>query len=368
MVNFRKCNYQVYLLLTSLFIQDCSKDLNWSDFDDSYQYYQTELRIEGMLSHSDFSQSVIRIDRTISLDNSTLFNGLDDNGDWVSFSDINNNGQWDPGEPLNDDIGVPDSDSDSDLPPRGRGNGLPDSGEPHVDDLLEILPNIQDSTFQSIILRESTSQDFIAEFEWSNRAGTVVVSFEDFDIHSATSSEVILSYSYGGYIPLPEFSEVTLQIGTMYTLELTDSLGNTISSNTSLPGQPFNIFWNGGAWSYDTLMVSKGNPNVMTWNTPSGFVYCGMTILEPFNSELKVSDELKYQAMLPSFREDFKELNVGTYRICLATYSQEYGNYLYSKLPLQSGEVSSWRDTDGDIILGALGSKAEIEFYLKLGD
>ena len=29
----------------------------------------------------------------------------DENENWRSFTDLNNNGKWDPGEPLNDDVG-----------------------------------------------------------------------------------------------------------------------------------------------------------------------------------------------------------------------------------------------------------------------
>jgi len=59
----------------------------------------------------------------------------DENGNWVSYSDSNENGQYDEGEPLNDDLGtdglgpgdegyiVPDTDGT-------EGNGVPDQGEP----------------------------------------------------------------------------------------------------------------------------------------------------------------------------------------------------------------------------------------------
>lgn len=60
----------------------------------------------------------------------------DENCNWRSFTDLNLNGKWDPGEPLNDDVGsdgigplddgytVPDADGT-------EGNGKPDQGEPN---------------------------------------------------------------------------------------------------------------------------------------------------------------------------------------------------------------------------------------------
>lgn len=60
----------------------------------------------------------------------------DENCNWRTFTDLNNNGKWDPGEPLNDDVGTdgigpldegyskPDADG-------SEGNGKPDQGEPN---------------------------------------------------------------------------------------------------------------------------------------------------------------------------------------------------------------------------------------------
>ncbi|MCF8241631.1 MAG: hypothetical protein K9J16_09615 [Melioribacteraceae bacterium] len=67
-------------------------------------------------------------------------NGIDDDGDWIPFSDLNGNGEWDAdeNEPLNSDTGTdgigpfdrqytgPDLDGT-------EGNGVPDFGEPNFD-------------------------------------------------------------------------------------------------------------------------------------------------------------------------------------------------------------------------------------------
>ena len=57
----------------------------------------------------------------------------DENGDWDSFSDINGNGNWDEGEPLNDDLGadgVGSTDEQYPGPDLGEGDGKPTDGEP----------------------------------------------------------------------------------------------------------------------------------------------------------------------------------------------------------------------------------------------
>ena len=61
---------------------------------------------------------------------------IDNNHNWVPYSDLNGNGKWDPGEPLNDDVGADGLgpwDLDYPGPDKGEGDGLPTPGEPHFD-------------------------------------------------------------------------------------------------------------------------------------------------------------------------------------------------------------------------------------------
>lgn len=64
--------------------------------------------------------------------------GIDNDGDWVSFSDLNGNGVWDAdeNEPLNNDVGtdgVGPFDPQYNGPDDGEGDGLPTDGEPNFD-------------------------------------------------------------------------------------------------------------------------------------------------------------------------------------------------------------------------------------------
>lgn len=56
--------------------------------------------------------------------------GIDNDGDWRSFSDLNSNGIWDTGEPQNDDVGMDGVPNTNDL---GEVNGMPNFGEPNFD-------------------------------------------------------------------------------------------------------------------------------------------------------------------------------------------------------------------------------------------
>ncbi len=62
--------------------------------------------------------------------------GLDNDGDWRPYSDFNENGKWDEGEPLNDDVGADGLgplDREYRGPDRGEADGVPTAGEPHFD-------------------------------------------------------------------------------------------------------------------------------------------------------------------------------------------------------------------------------------------
>lgn len=64
--------------------------------------------------------------------------GIDNDGDWQPYSDLNGNGKWDreENEPLNDDVGrdgVGPFDRQYNGPDEGEGDGVPTDGEPHFD-------------------------------------------------------------------------------------------------------------------------------------------------------------------------------------------------------------------------------------------
>jgi hypothetical protein len=62
---------------------------------------------------------------------------IDNNHNWVPFTDLNHNGKWDPSEPLNDDLGrdgVGPTDPQYAGPDEGEGDGIPTHGEPNFDE------------------------------------------------------------------------------------------------------------------------------------------------------------------------------------------------------------------------------------------
>ena len=197
-MNYKNILFQLLILILSL---SCIKELNIADFTDEFGDFEQEYRIEAlMLPHDD--TAIIRIDKTIAIDDESLFNCEDDNDNWIASGCLCSNkneesicpetindcqsvgGLWTTPETnpfidgycdisfieesncssevfdlsweIIDDVGIDglpgdptDEDGDCELdselddpcytePSQGEGNGEPDCGEPNIDDLEEI--------------------------------------------------------------------------------------------------------------------------------------------------------------------------------------------------------------------------------------
>ena len=363
----------IIIFSLSLLIYGCTQELSIADFKDDFEDYEVEYRIEGMLNFTDFSLSIIRVDQTILVTDTSLFNDRDDDGDWQSFSDLNGNGKWDEGEPLNDDIGI--SFGGPDEEPEGRGNGIPDPGEPGVDDYNEVLPQIHDSTMTAVVLRESDSHLLVAEFEWASKAASFDESYGPGGPPSVAATNPYNTYYFGAYSPSAGFASVQLDSDKTYTVEITTADGQTISATTDIISAPTNLSWENTSWDADTLLSPSNNYSLLTWNNPieSNFgsveieLYFGPDSIKDFYHFSRVAFQLDENSELPLFQENFTVgFPLGLYRITLNTYNDSYGSYVWSSLPIRDREVSNWRDEAGNVVLGNLGSRASIKFFLRM--
>ena len=88
----------ILLSIAVLLLLSCSEELDISEFSDDFAEYESELRIEAIILPTD-SSAIVRIDRSILIDEAELYNCIDDDGDWVEEDhDDNGNGRPDPGE------------------------------------------------------------------------------------------------------------------------------------------------------------------------------------------------------------------------------------------------------------------------------
>ena len=71
----------IFFLGVILFSLNCKKELDIRDFSDDFSFYQSELRIEALILPSQ-NTAIVRIDRSVPLDEADLYNCEGDDLDW----------------------------------------------------------------------------------------------------------------------------------------------------------------------------------------------------------------------------------------------------------------------------------------------
>ena len=359
---------KLILPISILIFSSCTKELSIADFASDFENYKSELRVEAILNSNNFSESIIRVDRTILVTDTSLFNGRDDNGDWESYTDVNGNGLWDEDEPLNDDIGIAIRGPLGLF--EGRGNGIPDAGEPRVDDYNEILPQIHDSTLSIILLDAETN--IIAEFEWVTIAGEFEESFGG-GHGPMDDNSFLYAYSFGGYKPKSEYSELQISPGNEVQFKLETLGGNTIQGSTTpvREANQFDALFS--HWSNDTLIINQYSLEGISW----------ITSLQSYISSAKVEKVISPDSLVKEFSgilssEEMNEigesiynmsiffLSQGLYQLTVNVFDENYGNYLISELPLRDESLSNLRDQNDTVVLGIAGSITDSKLYFRI--
>ena len=265
-------NYKTTLILflSLILLSSCVKELDITEFTDEYGDFEQELRVEALMLPQN-QTAIIRIDNTIAIDDESLFNCEDDNNNWVGSGCLcgdNDNevdeeaicpedisdcetvgGLWiisdtnpfidgycditvieenncmsetfdlnwgiidDVGEDgFIGDLGDEDGDGDIDEPSSGEGNGIPDCGEPNVDDLEEITESglIHENNCEIVQIIYNENQ--VCNFIYSPSAGTIYEGeglLEFSDGSGCQEGEILIDgselsdfyYDYGAWIP-----------------------------------------------------------------------------------------------------------------------------------------------------------------------
>jgi hypothetical protein len=354
---------KIIIILILIGISGCTQELSIADFSDDFSSYTTELRIEAILNPTDFMNSIVRVDKTILVTDTTLFNGLDDNGNWVGYTDENGNRKWDEDEPLNDDIGV----STVGGTIKGRGNGIPDKGEPHVDDYAEILPIIHDSTMTSIILIEQSSGNLIAEFEWRSKASTI----EEFRRRDRIDSKPIEVSTYGCYKPLDQYANTKIEYGNEYEFLITTVDNNVITgATTAYP--PAELVNDGTIWDADTLLLNSNDNDLVQFLTDDNVSLGNFTFREVINTDSLAFSHSVFFPPNESDQPGYSIFNlsqsmfpIGLSYLTVSILDNRYSQYFISSLSLRDEALSNLRDQNGNVVLGIAGSTTITTLYVK---
>ena len=334
----------------------CQEDLDIAEFADEYGDYKSELRIEAILDVVEPLHSIVRVDRTILVTDTTIFNGRDDDGDWDSEVD---------------DVGEDGISADSDMPgiepDEGEGNGRPDPGEPHVDELDEILPQIHDTTV-TVILWDITSDSKVLDFAWNPEADSFTVATGPPEGFHMGAGEVHLEVvTYGAYKPTA--GDDSIAIDHEYEFRITTDGHRITGIVHPLPPPVFDI--DTTAKFGDTLHLAPDG--LFTWTTAED-----ATVYWVLVEEVLGPDSLRTVVSHPAApieqrddgswigREILSLYLPGLYRWTVSVPSRAYGAYVYSQLPMRDEQVSNLRDEKGEVVLGIAGSAASASQYVRI--
>ncbi len=367
-MKFSSIKQLIVFTLIGLFstYSQCEKDMLLTEFSDEYQDFKPELRIEAILNTTTFNKSIVRIDKTIPVTDRQIFDGQDNDGDWVGFDDLNGNGKWDANEPLNDDLGEDGNSghpSGFNRPETGQGDNQPTQGEPHIDELDEILPQIHDSTYAVTLVRQPNHKK-VASFQWTPQAGS-------FQYVENIETEIYETVYYGGYTPQSDPSTDTIAYHQEYEFIIQKGLEQINGSFTPLP--PAQFLSTGFDQDQDTLITNNGNNKLLLWRTdPQATVFWVLV------EKIYAPDSIEIVNSHPAapFMQDQTGKWVGgdlidmyfpgLYRWTVIVPSRDYGHYFYSSLPMRDEAVSNLRDTNNQVVLGIAGAVAETVQYVRI--
>jgi len=387
------------LCATFLVLLSCEREISLYDIDginEGNNYYQGELRIEGILFPTE-NMALVRIDKTFPLNENYIYDCLDNDGDWDPLTDdLGEDGQVnDP----NDD----DHDGITNEPSIGENNGIPDCGEPNVDEYDEVLPNFHvDSTICSSVKLYGPWGEY--PFTWVDNAAQLI-SYPEYD---PNLDEAITEW-YGGWIPISEIDfgmspDMPIE-DRIYSLECDcgefgvitatdtlllpvnfygDSLGITALYENIynyptilnlLQNCPVDNFWltssTGEAFSTRQIYFSSPLEATSFWVKVEEFSPDGI------NLDTCTPTNLNYIHAFPAMSTVEGMLNDNTYitgtviaeipgyyRINVQTMSHGFENYyFYTDLDLHDPVRSNLRKNDGSVAMGSFGALTTNSLY-----
>ena len=478
-MNYKNILFELLILILLL---SCVKELNIADFTHEFGEFEQEFRVEAlMLPHDD--TAIIRIDKTIAIDDESLFNCEDDNGNWVASGclcgnkdeestcpeDINDcqsiGGLWtipqtnpfidgycdisvieesnclsevfDLSWENIDDVGIDGSPGDptdenqnceygaeADDPcftenSEGEGNGVPDCGEPNVDELEEITESglIHTDSSECSEVRITYNNE-VCNFTYSESAGTIYEGsgLLEFSDGTGCQEEGALNdgtelddfyYDYGAWIP-DNCSENFFNQYEDGEYNLYIQCGDEIITNNEPEIIPYPVVfvdWDNidnetvgnctdslnvygcldNNFQIDDLEFELNNDNFLTFVSISSW-YQAVQYFDPYYSCIYGGDpnwtyyhghpavayppgEQTYHfpggdnpEIFTNFEEVVSSTNedIGCYQYRMYTFSNGYFNYyFYSQLDLKDPARSNLRtgiDGNGEVVIGAFGA------------
>jgi len=312
------------ILVISVLWLACEKKLSITDFEDDFGYYTPELKIEGLLKQNDPLNSIVRIIKSSSITDPTVFNGQDDNHD----------------------------------------------GE--IDDYDEVLPLIQDTTATVVVTNLDTGEEFnfiyVADADsFLNRERLEDDRFEfEFNIvhyggYKPESSDFHLDTlnNYQIRVDSEEFNQIIIGETTIYpAVNFIDTLYNfeedvvymNIDDNKE-------IFWksNLNVTSYQVVYEEMTMDEENEWD--SEFLFTHISYRDNDLTDI-YNDYSVGRLLLWNFDDEM------VLKITIQALSPDLGQYISSSLPMNDPQRSNLRDESGKPVMGYFGAASSKVLYV----
>jgi hypothetical protein len=315
---------KIYLLIILFSVTwfACEKDLDIMDFKDEFGTYRPELKIEGILQQDTPANSIIRIIRTSLITDTDLYNGIDDDGDGT------------------------------------------------IDEEDETIAQVQDTSASVIVMNLNSGRE--TEFHYVAAADSSVQFEENED-----GTEIRKIITYGGY--KPDTTGFQIESFSRYQIEIySRDFDKTITGSTTVyPSVQFidTLF------NYQDSLVFMQIEDVkeIFWKSDLAVTAYYITYEEivPFDpGERKFEFVYSHAAARDhDLTKKYKTVSVGheiffgvyyptIFKFTVEALSPEYGQYIFSELPLDDPQRSNLCDEDGNPVMGCFGASAAKSIFI----
>jgi len=292
---FYKKLYLIFCFL--ILILSCDRELSITKFEEDYSSYEGEIRIEAIMNTTNLEESIVRVDSTMLVTDTTTFNERDDDND----------------------------------------------GE--VDEPDEVVSQVHVTNMKVALYNSRGSK--VMEFKWDPKAEKVI--YGEFNNKS---------FKYGGYVP-DEIYIDTVDYSQDYEFRIMNNVDTISGTFTPVPPVKFEtkdtllfspgsdhvINWKGSSEQrvcmlsiYKKYLNTSQRLNTIPWTR------------DPNNRDTSNVWEGNFPI------DSYLKLPPGLYKFEVGIPSPDYGQYFYSQLPIKDPKLNNFRDQDGNVILGIAGA------------
>jgi hypothetical protein len=309
------------ILFSTIWFSCEEKDLNITDFEDEFGNYKSELKVEGLLQQDKPEDSIIRIIRTSSITDTKVYNGKDDDGDGT------------------------------------------------IDELDEILSLIQDTSATVRVINLNSGEEI--DFQYIAVADSFLY-WEDEEL-----SDESMMVSYGGY--KPQSNNFQIESFDQYQIEIySQEFDKTITGVTTVY-PPVDFIDTLFTFEEDVVTMQNDDEKEIFWKSDLNVTAYYITYEELYpiiEDEWESEFLFSYKSARDNeLTQQYENVSIGheiiwgadagkVLKLTVEALSSEYGQYIFSSLPLKDSQRSNLRDEVGNPVMGCFGATAAKSIYI----